>query len=90
MQIHTSRHAGGIASWEIRSSVSGSSIRSPAGSLYSKPRPRRRRAIPGAAQSDRRSLGTVLSIAAPSGMHSSANRNGPFDGGEAGYTQMES
>src|SRR6478672_3950075 len=58
MQIHTSRHAGGIASAAIRSSTSGSSIRSPSGPRYSKPRPRRRRLTPGAAQLDRRSLGT--------------------------------
>ena len=50
--------AGGIASVAIRSSTSGSSIRSPSGPRYSKPRPRRRRLTPGAAQLERRSLGT--------------------------------
>src|SRR5947208_2870261 len=46
-QIHTSSQAGGIASRSMRSSASGSSIRSPPGSRYSNPRPRRRRLIPG-------------------------------------------
>src|SRR5207248_5974111 len=53
-QIHTSFHAGGIASARMRSSVSASSTRPPAASTYSNPRPRRRRLIPGRLQSARR------------------------------------
>src|SRR5436305_1459071 len=56
-QIHTSRQAGGIASAAIRAITSGFSIRSPASSRYSKPRPRRRRVIPGPEQSTRFSRG---------------------------------
>src|ERR1700684_603031 len=60
MQIHTSRQAGGIASSWMRSTTSGSSMRPPAGSRYSKTRPLPRRTIPGAAQLDLRSRGTAL------------------------------
>ena len=54
-QIQTSFHAGGIPSSRMRSRSSGSSIRSPSSSRYSKPLPRPRRVIPGPEQSDRRS-----------------------------------
>ena len=56
MQIHTSSHAGGIASSRMRASVSSSSTRSPSASRNSKPRPRRRRVMPGSEQSTRLNL----------------------------------
>ena len=50
-QIQTSVQAGGIASDRIRSSVSRSRIRRPSGSTYVKPRPARRRLMPGSRRS---------------------------------------
>src|SRR5215217_7790300 len=46
-QIQTSFHAGGIASESMRARISGSRTALPDASTYVKPRPRRRRAIPG-------------------------------------------
>src|SRR5215218_10713252 len=57
-QIQTFSQAGGRTSSRMRSRTSASSIRSPF-SKYSKPRPRRRRSIPGPEQS------TLLSLATP-------------------------
>src|SRR3954469_8738961 len=59
-QIQTSFQAGGIARALIRWSTSSSSIRSPVlPSMYSNPLPRRRRVMPGAAQSTRLRPGRV-------------------------------
>ena len=55
-QIQTSVHAGGITRARMRASVSGSVTREPQASRYTKPRPARRRRIPAAEQSLRRSL----------------------------------
>jgi hypothetical protein len=57
-QIQTSVQAGGIASSRMRPRVSSEETRSPPASMYSKPRPRRRRVIPGCEQSTRFSLAT--------------------------------
>src|SRR4051812_11530341 len=54
-QIQTSSHAGGIASWTIRSIASASVTRRPSSSRYSNPLPRRRRLRPGPEQSTFRS-----------------------------------
>ena len=57
-EIHTSAHAGGIASARIRSIVRESRSGAPVASRYSNPRPRPRLEIPGWEQSDRLSLAT--------------------------------
>src|SRR3954451_9668514 len=64
-QIHTSRHAGGMASLAMRPSTSTSSTRSPSASTYSKPRPRPRRRIPGEPGSERFRRGTVAVYPSP-------------------------
>src|SRR4051794_28822858 len=61
-QIHTSVHAGGIASEAIRARTSSSSTRRPSSSTYSKPLPRRRRRIPGESGSERLNFGTAARI----------------------------
>jgi hypothetical protein len=63
-QIHTSVQAGGMTSARIRARTSGSVTRVPCGSRYTKPRPLRRRRSPGAAGSDRLSLG-MTTVAFP-------------------------
>src|SRR3954470_2969585 len=53
-QIQTSFHAGGMTSALIRSRTAASVTSEPAASTYTKPLPRRRRAMPGPEQETRR------------------------------------
>src|SRR5919106_5035279 len=73
-QIQTSFQAGGMTSARMRSRISGSRIRSPFSSRYSKPRPRRRRPKPGPEQSARLSLAIA---AFPSPDRTRPNRRSP-------------